>query len=104
MSWLIDTNVLSELRKGPRADAGVTQWFADVADDAIFTSVLVLGELRRGVELVRRRDEVAATSLERWLDEMVGRFPERVLPLMMPWPIAGAGSTCRIRCRQSTDC
>ena len=81
MSWLIDTNVLSELRKGPRADAGVTQWFADVADDAIFTSVLVLGELRRGVELVRRRDEVAATSLERWLDEMVGRFPERVLPV-----------------------
>ena len=81
MSWFIDTNVLSELRKGPRADAGVTQWFADVADDAIFTSVLVLGELRRGVELVRRRDEVAATSLERWLDEMVGWFPERVLPV-----------------------
>lgn len=81
MGWLIDTNVVSELRKGPRADAGVTQWFADVADDAIFTSVLVLGELRRGVELVRRRDEVAATSLERWLDEMVGRFPERVLPV-----------------------
>lgn len=79
MGWLIDTNVLSELRKGPRADAGVTQWFADVADDAIFTSVLVLGELRRGVELVRRRDEVAATSLERWLDEMAARFPERVL-------------------------
>lgn len=81
MSWLIDTNVLSELRKGPRADPGVTQWFADVADDQLFTSVLVLGELRRGVELVRRRDEVAATSLERWLDEMVGRFPERVLPV-----------------------
>lgn len=81
MSWLIDTNVLSELRKGPRADPGVTQWFADVADDQLFTSVLVLGELRRGVELVRRRDDVAATSLERWLDEMVGRFPERVLPV-----------------------
>lgn len=81
MGWLIDTNVLSELRKGPRADAGVTQWFAGVADDAIFTSVLVLGELRRGVELVRRRDEVAATSLERWLEDMVGRFPERVLPV-----------------------
>lgn len=81
MSWLIDTNVLSELRKGPRADVGVADWFAKVADDALFTSALVLGELRRGVESVRRRDEAAAISLERWLDEMVARFPERVLPV-----------------------
>jgi toxin FitB len=81
MSWLLDTNVLSELRKGPRSDAGVQQWFADVADDQLFTSVLVLGELRRGVESVRRKDAAAAASLERWLDEMATRFPERVLPV-----------------------
>ena len=54
MSWLVDTNILSELRKGARADAGVRTWFAAARDDERVTSVLVLGELRRGVESIRR--------------------------------------------------
>ena len=64
MSWLVDTNVLSELRKGDRANGGVRAWFADAREDELFTSVLVLGEVRRGIESIRRRDSSAALALE----------------------------------------
>jgi predicted nucleic acid-binding protein len=56
VSWLVDTNVLSELRKGDRAHAGIRTWFADANEEELFTSVLVLGEIRRGIESIRRRD------------------------------------------------
>ena len=51
MSYLLDTSVLSELRKGDRADSGVRGWFAAAADADLFTSVLVVGEIRRGIYL-----------------------------------------------------
>jgi hypothetical protein len=44
--WLPDTNILSDLRKGRRCDAGVSEWFAGIDDGSLFTSVLVLGEIR----------------------------------------------------------
>jgi toxin FitB len=50
LSYLLDANVISELRKGQRADANVTAWFADVAEEEIFLSVLTIGEIRRGIE------------------------------------------------------
>ena len=53
MSYLIDTNIISEVRKGTRCDAHVSAWYASVADEDIFLSTLVLGEIRRGVELVQ---------------------------------------------------
>lgn len=81
MTWLVDTNVLSELRKGERADPGIRSWFATVADDDLFTSVLVVGELRRGVELLRRRDAIAAAALEQWLGRLAGSFSSRILPV-----------------------
>lgn len=81
MSWLLDTNVLSELRKGQRADAGVRRWFDEAVDRDLFTSVLVVGELRRGVESIRRRDRAAADSLAQWLESLVDRFGERLLPV-----------------------
>lgn len=81
MTWLVDTNVLSELRKGRRADAGVRRWFDEVDDRALFTSVLVFGELRRGVESIRRRDRAAAAGLSRWLDALAERFGDRLLPI-----------------------
>jgi len=46
----------TELRKGERADANVTSWYAGVAEEEIFLSVLTIGEIRRGIESVRRRD------------------------------------------------
>ncbi|MFM8378053.1 MAG: type II toxin-antitoxin system VapC family toxin [Planctomycetia bacterium] len=81
MTWLLDTNVLSELRKGQRADAGVRRWFDEAVDRDLFTSVLVVGELRRGVESIRRRDRAAADSLAQWLESLVDRFGERLLPV-----------------------
>jgi predicted nucleic acid-binding protein len=81
LSFLVDTNVLSELRKGPRADAGVRAWFQGIDDDDLLTSVLVLGELRRGVESVRRRDAAAAAALEQWLCRLTELFADRVLPI-----------------------
>jgi predicted nucleic acid-binding protein len=81
VSWLIDTNVLSELRKGTRAHAGIRAWFADAREEELFTSVLVLGEIRRGIESVRRRDASSALALEQWLDRLARDFAERVLPV-----------------------
>jgi predicted nucleic acid-binding protein len=76
---LLDTNVVSELRKGRRADKHVQAWFRGVDDDALFLSVLVVGELRRGVENIRRRDRAAATALDRWLDTLMTAYADRIL-------------------------
>jgi toxin FitB len=81
VSWLIDTNVLSELRKGERGNDGIRAWFADSREEDLFTSVLVLGELRRGIELLRRRDVPSALALEQWLIRLTHTFSERVLPV-----------------------
>lgn len=79
MSWLIDTNILSELRKRDRANEGIRSWLAQAREDELFTSVLVLGEIRRGVELVRRRDVPAALALDQWFLRMTADFSDRVL-------------------------
>ena len=79
MSFLIDTNVISEVRKGDRCDPGVAAWWAGVAEDELWLSALVLGEIRKGVELARRRDPQKAAVLEAWLGEVVSGFAERVL-------------------------
>lgn len=78
MSYLLDTNVVSELRK-KKCDPRVTAWFDDVAPDEIFLSVLTIGELRKGVELVRRRDKTAAQALDSWLQELTKLHSERIL-------------------------
>jgi predicted nucleic acid-binding protein len=67
VNYLLDTNVLSELRKGPRGNPHVAAWFAPVPDHAIYLSVLVIGEIRRGIERLRSRDPRAAITLEDWL-------------------------------------
>jgi toxin FitB len=81
VSWLLDTNILSELRKGDRANEGIRAWFTAVRDDEVFTSVLVLGEIRRGVESVRRRDPLSALALEQWLRRVTTTFSDRILPV-----------------------
>jgi len=79
--FLLDTNILSELRKGARADANVRRWFERVDENSIFLSVLVTGEIRRGIEAIRKRDPRAATALERWLDSVMQAHSDRVLPV-----------------------
>jgi toxin FitB len=63
MAFLLDTNVLSELRKGERCNPFVRRWFSAVEADDLYVSVLVVGEIRRGIELLRRRDTRGATGL-----------------------------------------
>ncbi len=80
-NFLLDTNVISELRKGQRADSSVTSWFAEISDEEIFLSVVTIGEIRRGIESVRRRDPDSAASLDRWLARLSEAHGERILPV-----------------------
>lgn len=77
--FLLDTNVVSELRKGERANEHVQLWFSGVADRDVFLSVLVAGELRQGIERVRLRDATQAEHLERWLQSLVADYADRLL-------------------------
>jgi hypothetical protein len=81
VSWLLDTNVLSELRRGERADPSVRAWYARVSEGELFTGVMVLAEIRRGVELMRRHDRAAALAIEQWLLRLQASFAQRVLPI-----------------------
>ena len=81
MSYLVDTNVISELRKGKRCNRHVAAWFASIDDEEIFFSVLTIGELRRGVERIQRRDEKGAAALNVWLRGIVDSADDRILPV-----------------------
>jgi predicted nucleic acid-binding protein len=79
VSYLIDTNVISELRKGKRANPAVASWFEGLADDEVFLSALTLGEIRRGIESIRRRDSAAAGVLESWLGRIAEAHRDRIV-------------------------
>jgi toxin FitB len=81
LSYLIDTNVISELRKGKRANPDVSSWFAGLGDDEIFLSALTLGEIRRGIESIRRRDPSAAAALESWLGRIAEAHRDHIVPI-----------------------
>ena len=81
--FLLDTNVISELRKRDRADPQVRTWINDHRDDEFWLSVLVVAELRRGVELIRRRDEAAAMVLMAWLESTISGYEDRILPITL---------------------
>lgn len=76
--YLLDTNVFSELRK-PNPDAGVRRWLASVANEHLFLSVLVLGELRHGLALKRRKDPTAAAKLAAWIEQVETLHRARIL-------------------------
>ena len=84
MSLLLDTNVISEVRKKERCQPSVARWWAGVDQDQIYLSALALGEIRRGIELVRSRDPAQAQALERWLNALADGFRERILPVDHP--------------------
>jgi len=79
LSYLIDTNILSELRKRERCDPNVAAWYASTRPDELFLSVLVLGEVRRGAARLRKRDTAQARAVERWLILAVDQFGDRLL-------------------------
>jgi predicted nucleic acid-binding protein len=80
--YLLDTNVISEARKGQRADRGVRRFFQDVIRQRIdvYLSVVTIGELRRGIDLIRHRgDEDQARQLERWFFSIMDRYSDYLL-------------------------
>jgi len=81
VKYLVDTNVISEIRKDARSNPGVAAWYATVTDEDLCLSVLVLGEIAKGVELKRRRDPAQADLLEAWLDQIKIAFGDRALPV-----------------------
>ncbi len=80
MGYLLDTCVLSELRK-PRANPKVVAWIAGLCPDETFLSVLTVSEIRRGIELHRAKDVQAAGALERWLRGLETHYADRILPV-----------------------
>jgi len=81
VKFLLDTNVISEIRKRDRAHPNVVHWVTRTPVEDIGTSVLVLAEIRHGIELKRRSDPEQAKSLDRWFLQMRTRLGARVLPI-----------------------
>ena len=80
MTYLVDTNVVAEVRRR-RPNAGVVRWLDSVAAAELHVSVLVLGEVRQGVERLRPKDPDRARAIERWLATLADDYAERVVPV-----------------------
>jgi predicted nucleic acid-binding protein len=78
--YLLDTDVLSELRK-PKRDPGVAKWFDAVPDSELHVSMITLVEIERGIERQRKPNPAFAKDLEEWLERTLRGFDERILPL-----------------------
>jgi toxin FitB len=84
MTYLLDTNVLSETRKRQPA-VGVAEWIAATPPDRMHISVLTLGEIEQGIARIRGRgDQDQAAALERWLTDVQAGFEDRILPVSLP--------------------
>lgn len=78
--YLLDTNVISESRKGKKANPGMQKFWRSVDPDAIYLPVQSIGEIRRGVEIVKRRgDSAQAKILEVWLQTLATVYADRIL-------------------------
>jgi predicted nucleic acid-binding protein len=71
--YLLDTNVVSELRK-PRPHAGVLAWIEGVADSDLHISVVTLGEIQAGIEITREQDAAKAAEIEAWADQVAAAY------------------------------
>jgi len=82
--YLVDTDVISEARKGDRSNAGVRAFFSRASQEGaeLYLSAVTIGELRQGVERIRHRgDKAQAQRLERWLLQVTSAYADRILPL-----------------------
>lgn len=80
MKYLLDTNVVSEARK-PRGDERVKRWISSVPVEDLYLSVLTLGEVRRGIGLLERRDPAQAEVYEAWLVTVLKDYADRIIPV-----------------------
>ena len=76
--FLLDTNVVSEVRKH-KPHGGVVAWLTDLQEDQIFISAVTLGELQAGIEMTRRQDGVKAKEIEQWVDQLEASY--QILPM-----------------------
>ncbi|MEM1009840.1 MAG: type II toxin-antitoxin system VapC family toxin [Myxococcota bacterium] len=81
MRYLIDTNVISELRKRQNANKNLLHWFEQVSEQQLFLSVLTIGEIRNGIERIRRRDAESAEHLDAWLQQVEDTMAGNILPI-----------------------
>lgn len=78
--YLVDTNVISEARKGKKANAGVQRFFQTIEAESLYLSVQTIGEIRRGLENIRHRGDLPQVKkLEVWLDLVVTNYADRIL-------------------------
>lgn len=78
--YLVDTNVISEARKGKKANRGVQRFFQAIEAEDLYLSVQTIGEIRRGLENIRHRGDLPqARKLEAWLDLVVSNYADRIL-------------------------
>lgn len=80
--YLVDTDVISEARKGDKGNPGVREFFANASrnNTALFLSAITIGELRQGVESIRHRgDSAQSARLERWLDRLTVDYADAIL-------------------------
>jgi predicted nucleic acid-binding protein len=78
VSYLLDTNVVSELRKR-EPDRHVLSWYEGTSSADLFLSVLTLGEIRLGIERLRRKDADRAVALEHWLTGLSSAYQDRIV-------------------------
>lgn len=78
--YLVDTNVISEARKGAKANSGVKKFFRETDADDLYLSAQTIGEIRRGLENIRHRGDLPQTrKLEKWLDLVVADYADKIL-------------------------
>lgn len=76
--YLLDTNVISELRK-PKPHGAVLQWISNIKDSELFLSAVTIGEIQSGIETTRDQDPLKANQIEKWLDQLINNF--NILPM-----------------------
>jgi len=78
--YLVDTNVISDARKGVKANPGVQEFFQTTDVDGLYISAQTIGEIRRGLENIRHRGDLPQTRmLEAWLDGVVADYADKIL-------------------------
>ncbi len=92
--FLLDTNIVSELRRS-RPHTAVQRWIADIPTDQLFVSAVTVGEIQAGIEITREQEPARATELERWLDQVVHAWG------VLPMDAAAFREWARIKHRKS---
>lgn len=73
MAYLLDTNVISELRR-PRPHPEILEWLANTSNSDLYLSAVTMGELQAGVEVTRDQDSAKAAAIEAWIDRIIGSY------------------------------